>query len=75
MSWSPALPTTYTHTLQVDLAADLPFSVTQSPLCGATLTYTLSTPNAWAYIVTDTYIEISAVSLALAGAYTFDLTA
>ena len=65
----------------IDKTALLPFAVTQSPLCGETLTFTLEpdspiVENAyWANIVADLFIEISANDLALEGEYNFMLLA
>jgi hypothetical protein len=63
----------------IDKTALLPFAVTQNPLCGETLTFTLESdplmgekkfcPN----IVADSSIEISAYDLALEGEYNFML--
>ena len=49
--------------------------MTQSPLCGAALTYTLTAATIWAKIVTNSFVEISASDLALAGTYSFSLRA
>ena len=48
--------------------------MTQSPLCGAALNYTLTPSQPWA-VVTGSNVDISANSLALASSYSFILSA
>ena len=81
LSWSTALPATYSYTLMIDKTDLLPFAVTQNPLCGETLTITLETETPmldkplWANIVADSSVEISASDLALEGDYNLMLSA
>ncbi len=67
--------------LMIDKAALLSFAVTQSPLCGKTLTFTLEPDSpmlakpVWANIVADSSVEIYASDLALEGDYNLMLSA
>ena len=75
LSWTTAPPTTYVHNLLVDIIpVSIPFQVTQSPLCVASLTFSLTdaslvTAPAWIYPVSDTHIEINPTLLSLVGDY------
>ena len=75
LTWSTALPTTYTHYLMATSPSNLPFAVSQSPLCGATLSYTFTPSLPWAAIAGST-IQISTSSFSLtATSYSFTLSA
>lgn len=81
VSWTTSLPATYYHVLQTDpIPANIPFAATESPLCGASLIYTLtdqfsSPPPAWIIIAGNTNLQLSPGTLGLAGSYNFELAA
>lgn len=81
ISWYTVLPASYEHTLIVDpIPVLLAFSATQSPLCGAALTYTLTddvgmAAPAWITTISDSNLSMTPSTLGLQGTYTFKLTA
>ena len=81
LSTTPPPPTIYTHVLQYDpIPASIPYQVTQSPLCGAALTYSFldatgTTAPSWIYDVPGSNLELIPSNIALVGSYNFILTA
>ena len=75
LSWTTALPSTYVHNLLVDtIPAPIPFEVTQTPLCGAALTFLLTDSlgviaPTWIYPVSETHLELNANILSQEGYY------
>lgn len=68
LTWSPAIPSTYTHELLVDpVPVTFPFVIIQDPLCSAALTFTLTKPasEAWISNQADSSIDLTANSLSL----------
>ena len=81
LAWSIIPPTIYTHSLQYDpIPASIPYQVTQSPLCGAVLSYSFldatgSAAPLWIYDVPGSNLELIPSDITLEGSYSFILTA
>ena len=75
------LPSTHVHTLLVDaIPESIPFIVTQSPLCGESLTYTISLTGGgaaptWITVDPSSFLSLTPSDVSLAGIYSFDLIA
>ena len=71
LAWSTTPPNIYTHVLQYDpIPASIPYQVTQSPLCGAALTYSFldatgTAAPSWIYGVPDSNLELQVYQLIL----------